>query len=85
MLTNDGVPVTIIDRDDEAEMITEGIIQAPWKLTNGVQISKFLDHGLTEPVMKVTVIRFAKSGSTSVGLSAMHFMGIESLAHSSRT
>ncbi|KAI0090100.1 hypothetical protein BDY19DRAFT_888071 [Irpex rosettiformis] len=75
LLTNDGVPVTVVERDDRTEVPSDSIVQSPWTLTNGVNIVKYLDYGLTEPVMNVTIIRFTKTGSTSIGLSAMHFMG----------
>ncbi len=75
-LTNEGVPVYIVDNDAETEVPVDSIVQAPWTLTNGVDIVRYLDHGLTEPVMKVTITRFTKTWSTCVGLSAMHFMGI---------
>ncbi|KAI0765761.1 hypothetical protein BC629DRAFT_908570 [Irpex lacteus] len=74
-LTNEGVPVYIVDNDAETEVPDDSIVQAPWTLTNGVDIVRYLDHGPTEPVMKITITRFTKTGSTCVGLSAMHFMG----------
>ncbi|KAI0765762.1 hypothetical protein BC629DRAFT_1540223 [Irpex lacteus] len=75
LLTNDGVPVHVVDSAADAEVPVDSVVQHPWTLTEAVDIVKYLDHGLTEPVMKVTIIRFTKTGSTSIGLSAMHFMG----------
>lgn len=65
----------VVDSAADAEVPVDSVVQHPWTLTEAVDIVKYLDHGLTEPVMKVTIIRFTKTGSTSIGLSAMHFMG----------
>lgn len=74
-LSNDGVVVTVLDSDAEAEVPADTVIQSPWTLTRGVDIVKFIDYDSDEPIMRVTIIRFTKTGSTSVGLSWSHLSG----------
>lgn len=74
-LANHGVPVAVIDSDAETEVPTNTIVQNPWTLTQGVNIVKYLDYDSDEPLLKATVIRFTKTGSTSVGLSSSHLIG----------
>lgn len=75
MLASDGVPVTVKDDDTDIEVPKNTIIQSPWTLTEGVKIVNYLDHESDEPLLKVTITRFTKTGSTAVGLCSSHLIG----------
>ena len=72
---NCGVPVTILQSDAEQEVPSNAVIQSPWTLSRGVNILKYIDCDSDEPLMRVTIIQFTKTDSTSIGLSASHVIG----------
>lgn len=78
-LTNDGVPVAIVDSDAEQEVPHNCVIQNPWTLTQGVKTVNLWDYNSDEPLLRVTIIRFTRLGSTSIGLSGSHAVGTSRL------
>jgi hypothetical protein len=65
----------VMESDAEAEVPTDTIIQSPWSLTKGVDMVKYLDYDSDEPLMRVTIIRFTRTESTSIGFSTSHLIG----------
>ena len=74
-LTNDGVPFTVIDSDAPREVPHNCVIQHPWTLSQAVRLPRVWDYDSDEPLLRVTLVRFTKLGSTSIGLSATHVCG----------
>jgi hypothetical protein len=52
------------------------VVQSPWTLTQPVNMLKYLDYDSEEPLMRVTITRFTCTGSTSIGLSTSHLLGM---------
>ncbi|GJE85414.1 hypothetical protein PsYK624_014930 [Phanerochaete sordida] len=74
-LGNQGVPVTVIESDADTEVPTNTVIQRPFTLAKPVNVMKYLEHGNDEPLLRMTITRFTKTGSTCVGLCASHLIG----------
>ncbi|GJE85404.1 hypothetical protein PsYK624_014830 [Phanerochaete sordida] len=74
-LGNQGVPVIVMESDAETEVPANTIIQNPFTFTQPVKYMKYLDFNNDEPLLKATIIRFRKTGSTSIGLSSSHLIG----------
>ncbi|GJE86552.1 hypothetical protein PsYK624_026320 [Phanerochaete sordida] len=74
-LGNQGVPVTVIDSDAETEVPANTVVQNPFPFTQPVNCVKYLDFDSDEPLLKVTITRFTKTGSTSIGLCSSHLVG----------
>lgn len=64
-----------MSNDSQTEVPLNTVIQSPWILTRGVDITKYIDYDSDEPVLRVTIVQFTKTGSTSIGLSASHMIG----------
>lgn len=69
------MPVIVTESGAKTEVPTSAVVQDPWTLTEGVRIWKYLDYDSEEPLLKVTIVRFKKTGSTSIGLSSSHMIG----------
>ncbi|KAI0685145.1 hypothetical protein BC835DRAFT_547471, partial [Cytidiella melzeri] len=65
----------VIDSDATVEVPSDTVIQSPWTLTKGIDFVKYLDYDCDEPLMRVTITRYTKTGSTSIGLSGTHALG----------
>ncbi|GJE85403.1 hypothetical protein PsYK624_014820 [Phanerochaete sordida] len=74
-LGNQGVPVTVMESDAETEVPANTVIQSPFPFTQSVKPVKYLDFDNDEPLLKATIIRFKKTGNTSIGLCSSHLVG----------
>ncbi|KIP05936.1 hypothetical protein PHLGIDRAFT_19573 [Phlebiopsis gigantea 11061_1 CR5-6] len=74
-LTNDAVPVVVITSDADAEVPSNTVVQSPFTLTRGVDLSRHMENDAAEPFMRVTITKFTKTGCTSIGFCTSHLIG----------
>ncbi|GJE85405.1 transferase family-like protein [Phanerochaete sordida] len=75
-LINQGVPVTVMESDADTEVPANAVIQSPkFPYTKPISVVKYLDFDNDEPLLRATIVRFTKTGSTSIGLCSAHIIG----------
>lgn len=74
-LCNHGVPVFIEESEAEHVVPINAIVQVPFTLSKKVAVHKYWEPDSREPLLRVTLTRFVKTGDTSIGLCASHAVG----------
>jgi hypothetical protein len=74
-LSNEGAAFHIDDSDAEKVVPINTVIQAPFHLTHKVEYAKLYSGHSDEPLLRITVTRFQRTGETSIGFSTSHAVG----------
>ena len=74
-LCNHGVQVFVEESEAERTVPIDTIIQAPFMLSKKLAVHKYWQPDSQEPLLRVTLTRFVKTGDTSIGFSASHAVG----------
>lgn len=76
-MVNAAVPVKFVETDNDLVMPTNHVIQNKGvaALVDDVKISKILELGSDEPLIRFKVTKFIKLGVTAIGLSQHHSIG----------
>lgn len=80
-MCNHSVPVLVEESKAENIVPIDAIIQTPFMLAKRITPKKYWETNSQEPLLRVTLTHFIKTGNTSIGLSASHAVG----KHLSRT
>jgi len=75
-LTNSGVPVSVIDNDTDEIFPTDFTIQPAFRYTDPLNVIEIVNtEGQSdEPLFRLTITRFARLNSTSIGTSHSHVL-----------
>ncbi|EIN10962.1 hypothetical protein PUNSTDRAFT_51528 [Punctularia strigosozonata HHB-11173 SS5] len=74
-LSNEGVPVVLVESDDKNIVPISTVVQVPLTLIDKVDVNKLYDPTADEPLLRVLITRFSNLGQTSLGVSASHIIG----------
>jgi len=80
-LTNSGVPVSVVDNDADEVFSTDFVIQPTFRYTDPLNIVGIInaEGESDEPLFRLTITRFTKLNSTSIGTSRSHVLCQSSL------
>jgi len=75
-LTNSGVPVSVIDNDTDEIFPTDFTIQPTFRYTDPLNVAGIVntEGESDEPLFRLTIARFTKLNSTSIGASRSHIL-----------
>ena len=75
-LTNSGVPVSVVDNDTDEIFPTDFTIQPTFRYTDPLNITGIIntEGESDEPLFRLTITRFTKLKSTSIGTSRSHVL-----------
>ena len=75
-LTNSGVPVSVVDNDTSEIFPNDLTIQPTFRYVDPLNVAGIVntEGELDEPLFKMTITRFTKLNSTSIGASFSHIL-----------
>lgn len=75
-MTNSGVPVSVVDSDADKTAPTDLSIQAPFRLAEPLNVAGIVntEGESDEPLLRLTITRFTKLNSTSIGAFFSHVL-----------
>ena len=75
-LTNSGVPVSVVDNDADEIFPTDLTVQPTFRYTDPLNVAGIVnaEGESDEPLFRLTITRFTKLNSTSIGASRSHVL-----------